>query len=99
MNESIKSTTETVELSFFTWENMERQRYGIMAMLVIIVGCAGGIAVGLGALTQVFSLAVLALTTMASLSMMLAIAPMKAIIYTSVIAIAVDIIIILINAF
>lgn len=90
--------TEVSNEKYFTWENMERQRYGIMAMLLITVGCAGGIAVGLGALSQVFSLILLALTTMTALSMMLALAPMKAIIYSSAVAIIVDILIITVNA-
>ncbi len=76
---------------------LEKQRYGVMAILLLIVGCSAGIAVGLGALTQMFSLIVLAMTTMAALSMMLAVAPMKAILYTSGIAITADIIIILVN--
>jgi hypothetical protein len=70
-----------------------------MVVLILVVGILAGIAVGLGALTQVFSLSVLALTTMGALSMMLAVAPIKAIVYTSAIAIATDIIIILVNFF
>ncbi|MFT5823739.1 MAG: hypothetical protein ACI8ZM_005001 [Crocinitomix sp.] len=80
-----------------SFEYLERNRYGLMVVLILVVGCLGGIAVGLGALTQVFALSVLALTTMAALSMMLAVAPIKAIVYTSAIAVAADIIIILVN--
>lgn len=83
----------------FSMENLERQRFGVLVFLLLTVGCLAGIAVGVGALKQVFSLIVLAITTMSALSMMLAVAPMRFIIYTSVVAIVVDIIIILVNLF
>lgn len=83
--------------SYLSLENLEKQRYGVMAILLLLVGCSAGIAVGLGALTQVFSLIILAVTTMAALSMMLAVAPMKAILYTSGIALFADLVIILVN--
>lgn len=97
MEKSIDREYTETATSKFSFEYLERNRYGLMVVLILIVGCLGGIAVGLGALTQVFSLAVLALTTMTALSMMLAIAPIKAIVYTSALAIAADLIIILVN--
>jgi hypothetical protein len=86
-----------VNVSYFSLANLDRMRFGVMAILLLLVGCGAGIAVGLGALEQVFSLIILAITTMSALSMMLAIAPIKAVLYTSVVAIAADIIIILVN--
>jgi pheromone shutdown protein TraB len=80
-------------------ENLEKNRFGILVFFLLLVGCLAGIAVGLGALTQVFSLIILAFTTMTALSMMLAVAPMKAIVYTSGVAIVADLIIILVNLF
>ena len=85
------------ETSQFSIQNLEKQRYGILVGLLLVVGCLGGIAVGVGALTQVFSLITLVIVTMASLSMMLAVAPMKIIIYTGITAIIADVIIITIN--
>src|SRR5690606_8943553 len=75
LKQIIMSNTVSNQNDIFS--KYESQRYGIMSMLLLIVGCSAGIAVGVGALTQVFSLAVLAITTMAALSMMLAIAPLK----------------------
>lgn len=83
----------------FSIANLEKQRFGVLVVLLLTVGCLAGIAVGVGALKQVFSLIVLAFTTMTALSMMLAVAPMRAIVITSGLAIAADIIIILINLF
>lgn len=95
---NVKNHKEAVSKnSYLSLESLERQRYGVMAILLLLVGCSAGIAVGLGALTQVFSLIILAVTTMAALSMMLAVAPMKAILYTSGIALFADIVIILVN--
>lgn len=89
--------TNLFGLKFLSVEKLERQRFGLMVVLILVVGCLGGIAVGTGALTQVFSLIVLVFTTMLSLSMMLAVAPIKAIVYTSALAIFADLLIMLIN--
>ena len=72
-------------------------RYGIMAILMITVGCLGGVAVGTGGIYSTFQLFLLAFSTMLSLTMMLAVAPMKWIIWTGIIAIIIDIIAIIFN--
>ena len=92
--EYTKTATAKNKISF---EYLQKNRYGLMVVLMLVVGCLAGIAVGVGALTQVFSLSLLALTTMAALCMMLAIAPIKVILYASGIAIITDVIIILVN--
>lgn len=72
-------------------------RYGIISILLLIVGCGGGIAVGTGALDSVVQLVLLVLPTMIALSMILAVAPMRAIIYSSLVAILIDVLVILYN--
>lgn len=72
-------------------------RYGIISILLLFVGCGGGIAVGLGALSSIVQLIMLVLPTMIALSMILAVAPMRAIIYTSLVAFALDIAVIIYN--
>ncbi|HIP36752.1 MAG TPA: hypothetical protein EYG85_07840 [Crocinitomix sp.] len=74
-------------------------RYGIISMLLLVVGILAGIAVGAGAIHSTVQLAFLAVSTMAALSMILAVAPMKYIVYSSLIAVVIDIILILINLF
>lgn len=96
MSQTIESSNQG---KTFSIENLEKQRFGVLVVLLLTVGCLAGIAVGVGALKQVFSLIVLAFTTMTALSMMLAVAPMRAIVISSGLAIAADIIIILINLF
>lgn len=68
-------------------------RYGIISMLLLVVGILAGIAVDSGAMHSTIELILLAITTMAALSMILAVAPMKYIVYSSIIAIIVDIIV------
>jgi hypothetical protein len=90
-------TANTDKLNLLSPASWEAQRFGILVALLLIVGCMGGMAVGLGGLKQTASLIILVLTTMTALSMMLAVAPMKAIVYTSLFAIFADIVIITIN--
>lgn len=75
----------------------DTNRYGIISILLLFVGCGGGVAVGLGALTSIPQLIMLVLPTMIALSMILAVAPMKAIVYTSLIAFSIDILVIVYN--
>lgn len=72
-------------------------RYGIISMLLLVVGILGGIAVGLGGINSTIQLVFLAFSTMAALSMILAVAPMKYIVYSSIIAVSIDLILIVIN--
>jgi len=74
-------------------------RYGIMAILMLVVGILGGIAVGTGSIGNTLELFLLAFSTMFSLSMMLAVAPMKWIIYSGILAIVIDLVIISLNLF
>jgi hypothetical protein len=75
----------------------DMNRYGIISMLLLVVGILAGIAVGTGGIESTVQLVFLAFTTMASLSMILAVAPMRIIVYTSLAAILVDVVIIGIN--
>ncbi len=72
-------------------------RYGIMAVLIVVVGCLGGIAVGTGGIESTFQLFLLAFSTMFALSMMLAVAPMKWVIWSSLLALLIDLIVISYN--
>ena len=77
----------------------DMNRYGIISMLLLVVGCIGGIAVGLGGINSVIQLIFLVVPTMAALSLILAVAPMKYIVYSSMLAVSIDIVILLFNTF
>jgi hypothetical protein len=77
------------------FEEREMNRYGIISILLLFVGCLAGIAVGLGAMTSAFQITVLIIPTMAALTMILAVAPMRLLIWTCLIACTIDIIMII----
>ena len=72
-------------------------RYGISAILLIAVGCLAGAVVGLGGIDSMVQLSLLALTTMFTMAMILAVAPMKIIVWSGVVAITVDLILLAFN--
>ncbi|MEX1003093.1 MAG: hypothetical protein WDZ35_13325 [Crocinitomicaceae bacterium] len=79
------------------FEDYEFNRYGIYAVLLLVVGCMAGIAVGVGAMSSSLQISLLVIPTMASLVMILAVAPMRPLIWVSLFAILVDIIMIVYN--
>ena len=69
-------------------------RYGIYMIALLLIGVLAGAAVGVGAMTHPFSIAILVVPTMAALVMILAVAPMKALLWTVLVACAIDILMI-----
>jgi len=76
---------------------LEENRYGVTAFVLIIVGCLGSMAVGTGAIESVGQLAIVVFPTMAVLSGCLSLAPVKWILNLSVAAIAIDLSVMLYN--
>lgn len=75
------------------WDTLEFNRFGIISMLVLILGCVGGIAASFGAGGDALKLAIIAYPTIISLSLILAGAKMRVITFLSLIAIILDLII------
>jgi hypothetical protein len=73
----------------------EENRFGMISAILLIVGCAGGITVGLGGIGNDFALIGLIASTMFCLSMILAVAPMKYIIGAGIAAAIIDIIVLI----
>lgn len=74
------------------WEkNAEFNRFGIISVVLLIVGCLGGITVGMGAIEHLWSLIIVIVPTMTTLSLLLALAPMRYIIYATVVSVLIDI--------
>ncbi len=69
-------------------------RFGLTSAILLIVGCLGGITVGLGAVDNIFALILVVMLTMTTLSLLLALAPMKYIINVGIVAVLVDVILI-----
>lgn len=68
----------------------EFNRFGLICVILLIVGCLGGIAVGLGAINSVLALSVVVIPTMLTLSLLLAVSPMKSIMTAGTVAVVID---------
>jgi hypothetical protein len=73
----------------------EFNRFGLISIILLIVGCFGGIAVGLGAINYVSTLVLVVVPTMTTLSLLLAVAPMKWIWRGAVVSVSIDVLLIL----
>ena len=79
--------------------DLEVNRYGVISIVLLIVGCMGGLTVGLGAIDHTWQLIAVVIPTMLTLSLLLAVAPMKQIMNSTVIAIVIDVLIMFLNFF
>jgi hypothetical protein len=73
----------------------EYNRFGLIAVLILLVGCLGGITVGMGAIKDTWALILVVLPTMLTLSLLLAVAPMKWIYRAASISVAIDVLLII----
>ena len=72
----------------------EFNRFGVICVVLTIVGCLGGAAVGLGAIGSTLALVTIIVPTMITLSFLLAVSPMKWILTAASISVAIDILMI-----
>jgi len=72
--------------------DLEFNRFGWIAVMLILVGCLGGLTVGMGAIESTAALVVVLIPTMITLSLLLAVSPMKWIMTSTAVALTVDII-------
>ncbi len=76
-------------------EKAEFNRFGIISIVLTLVGCLGGIAVGMGAIKYYFTLTLVVVPTMATLSLLIAVASMRSILIAGALSLLVDLIMIL----
>ena len=93
-NNNYTSETNSIANSKF-WENLEFNRFGIISMLILIIGCIGGVAASFGAHDDILKLGMIVFPTIISLALILGVAPMKLIIYVCSIAVVLDIIVLM----
>jgi len=84
--------TKKQSISLF-WDKAEFNRFGIISMLVVVLGCIGGIAASFGAGDSIVKLAMIAFPTIITLALILAVAPMKVLTYMSILAIVLDVLV------
>jgi hypothetical protein len=71
-------------------KEMEFNRFGWIAIILLVVGCLGGLTVGMGALKSTFALIMILIPTMLTLSFLLSVAPMKWIAIAAMVTVSVD---------
>ena len=71
--------------------NTEFHRFGLISATLLIVGVMGGMAVGLGGIEHVYALIMIVIPTMLTVSLLLAVAPMKYILGAGIVSVIVDV--------
>ena len=71
-------------------EEMEANRFGWISIVLLVVGCLGGMTVGLGALGSTAAIIVIVIPTMITLSLLLAVSPMRWIVSSALACVAID---------
>lgn len=77
--------------------NAEFNRFSIISIAIIVIGCLGGATVGMGAIESLLQIAMVVFPTMLGLALILGVAPMKYILNVCAIAVAIDIILLITN--
>ena len=90
----MKTDTAHTENFSKNLENAEFNRFGLISLVILIIGCLGGITIGLGAINYTATLILVVVLTMLCLSLLLGVAPMKWIINSAILATIIDIILI-----
>jgi hypothetical protein len=72
--------------------DLEFNRFGWIAVILLVVGCLGGLTVGMGAIESTAALVAVVIPTMITLSLLLAVSPMKYVMIATASAISIDII-------
>lgn len=76
-------------------QNLEMTRYGMIAFIILVVGCLGGLAMGLGAVQHTATLILVVIPTMVTLSLLLAVSPMQWIYTAAIGTVCIDVCLIL----
>ena len=95
-NFTAKASTPSFVLSKEFNEQLEFNRYGIACVLIVLIGCLGGIAASLGT-HGVIGLLIVGIPTSVSLAFILAIAPMRLVIGASITAMLIDLIMLILQ--
>jgi hypothetical protein len=72
--------------------DLEFNRFGWIAIILLVVGCLGGLTVGMGAIESTAALVAVVIPTMITLSLLLAVSPMKWVMTSTAVALSIDII-------
>ena len=73
-------------------KKLNANRHGLICIIILVIGCMGGITTGFRAIESAFTLSLVVIPTMITLSLLLAVAPMRWILNAAAISVAIDII-------
>ena len=73
-------------------KNTEFNRFGLISAIILAIGCTGGLAVGLGAVGYIGALIAVIIPTMTTLSLLLAVAPIRYVMWSGAISLSVNVI-------
>jgi hypothetical protein len=90
---TVRNTQNSLYSNFIAYS--EENRFGMISAILLIVGCAGGITVGMGGIGNDLALIALIASTMFCLSMILAVAPMKYVVGAGLAAAIIDILVLI----
>lgn len=79
--------------------DMELNRFGTISIIILLIGCLGGITVSQGAGQSWVQLTVLVVPMMTTLVLLLAVMPMKLVLNATLITLAIDLAVLLYNIF
>lgn len=71
--------------------DMEFNRFGWIAVILLVVGCLGGLTVGMGAIASTAALIAVVIPTMITLSLLLAVSPMRYVMMATATCITIDV--------
>lgn len=89
---------KTYKMKQSTWMKLENlateYRFGVVAMSLLIIGCLGGITMSYGAALHTWSLIAIVIPTMTTLSLLLAVSPMRWIMNAFLVTVLTDLLVI-----
>lgn len=88
---AVTVTSTKTESAF--WKKAEEARFGILPLLLTLISCLGGVAAAFGTGYNVVPLAMVTVPMMLTLSFILAVAPMRLIVWSGVVAVLFDLVV------
>ncbi len=95
----MKAQTQTPSFWDKIVPEMELNRFGTVSIIILLIGCLGGITVSQGAGHSWIQLAILVVPMMTTLVLLLAVMPMKWILNATLVTLAIDLMVLAYNIF
>lgn len=77
------------------WKELEKSRFAVSPLLLVILASVGGIAAGFGINDSTLELTIVAIGTVVPLALLLAVSPMKPVFYLSILAVVLDLLVLI----